>query len=99
MGDHGDTLKLTMRQGGRALQGSANDMRRSDSSKMRLPFQNGRASTYHPLLFGALGEGERKGSEYDKIRDNMLGYDATDFGSGDFLRLGLFLFTLRNGNQ
>jgi D-lyxose ketol-isomerase len=99
VGDHGDTLKLTMRQGGRALQDSANDMRRSDSSKMRLPFQNSRASTYHPLPFGALGEGERKGSEYDKTRDNMLGCDATDFGSGDFLRLGLLLFTLRNGNQ
>jgi D-lyxose ketol-isomerase len=28
---------------------------------------------------------------------NMLGWDITDFGSGDFERRGLFLFTLRNG--
>lgn len=28
----------------------------------------------------------------------MLGWDVTDFGSGDFARRGLFLFTLRNGN-
>ena len=38
-----------------------------------------------------------KGHEYDEIRDNMLGWDITDFGSGDFLHRGLFLFTIRNG--
>jgi D-lyxose ketol-isomerase len=38
-----------------------------------------------------------KGGECDEIRDNMLGWDITDFGSGDFYRRGLFLFTLRNG--
>ena len=26
-----------------------------------------------------------KGKEYDEIRDNMLGWDITDFGSGDFI--------------
>ena len=39
-----------------------------------------------------------KGPEYNEIRDNMLGWDLTDFGSGDFYREGLLLFTLRNGN-
>ncbi len=39
-----------------------------------------------------------KGHEYDEIRDNMLGWDITDFGSGDFSKIGLLLFTLRNGN-
>jgi D-lyxose ketol-isomerase len=33
-----------------------------------------------------------------EIADNMLGWDLTDFGSGDFHKLGLILFTLRNGN-
>ena len=33
-----------------------------------------------------------------EIIDNMLGWDLTDFGSGDFHRRGLILFTLRNGN-
>ena len=28
----------------------------------------------------------------------MLGWDLTDFGSGDFHRRGLLLFTIRNGN-
>jgi len=37
---------------------------------------------------------ERSGS----IFDHNLGWDITDFGSGDFYRRGLFLFTLRNGS-
>jgi hypothetical protein len=32
-----------------------------------------------------------------EIIDNMLGWDITDFGSGDFYKRGLFLFTIRNG--
>ncbi len=32
------------------------------------------------------------------IRDHMLGWDITDYGQGDYENLGLFLFTLRNGN-
>ena len=39
-----------------------------------------------------------KGHEYDEIRDNMLGWDITDFGSGDYSKIGLLMFTLRNGN-
>ena len=35
----------------------------------------------------------------NEIVDNMLGWDLTDFGSGDFLKQGLILFTIRNGNQ
>ena len=38
----------------------------------------------------------RRASE-SEIFDNMLGWDLTDFGSGDFDRRGLLLFTLRNG--
>lgn len=37
-------------------------------------------------------------AQYREIRDNMLGWDVTDFGSGDIARVGLTLFTLRNGN-
>ena len=39
-----------------------------------------------------------KGREADEIRENKLGWDITDFGQGDFLRTGLLLVTLRNGN-
>ncbi|MFA6714998.1 MAG: D-lyxose/D-mannose family sugar isomerase [Victivallaceae bacterium] len=41
---------------------------------------------------------QTKGKEYNEIRENGLGWDITDFGSGDFYKQGLLLFTLRNGN-
>lgn len=44
-------------------------------------------------------EWKTKGHEYDEIRDNMLGWDISDCGQGDFDRMGFALFTLRNGNQ
>ena len=44
-------------------------------------------------------EWETKGHEYDEIRDNMLGWDITDYGLGDFEKLGFALITIRNGNQ
>lgn len=40
-----------------------------------------------------------KGHEYDEIRDNMLGWDITDYGMGDWEKVGFALITLRNGNQ
>ena len=36
--------------------------------------------------------------EYDEIRDNMLGWDITDYGLGRFDEVGFSLITLRNGN-
>ena len=39
-----------------------------------------------------------KGHEYDEIRDNMLGWDITDYGLGDWEKVGFALITLRNGN-
>jgi len=38
-----------------------------------------------------------KGAECDAIRACRLGWDVTDFASGDFARVGLTAFTLRNG--
>jgi D-lyxose ketol-isomerase len=43
-------------------------------------------------------EWREKGHEYDEVRRNMLGWDVTDYGAGDFARLGFTLVTLRNGN-
>lgn len=39
-----------------------------------------------------------KGHEYDEVRDNMLGWDITDYGLGRFDEVGFSLITLRNGN-
>ncbi|MBQ4160241.1 MAG: D-lyxose/D-mannose family sugar isomerase [Clostridia bacterium] len=44
-------------------------------------------------------EWKTKGEEVREIKENMLGWDITDFGGGDFNKKGLFLITLRNGNQ
>ncbi len=43
-------------------------------------------------------EWEEKNEEYDEIRDNMLGWDITDYGLSDFDKVGFALITLRNGN-
>lgn len=51
-----------------------------------------------PFAFWTPDEWKTKGHEYDEIRDNMLGWDITDFGLGDFYDYGLLSFTLRNGN-
>ncbi len=51
-----------------------------------------------PFAFWSPDEWAEKGHEYDEIRDNMLGWDITDFGSGDFEKVGLLMVTLRNGN-
>ena len=40
-----------------------------------------------------------KGPECAEIRDNMLGWDVTDYGLGAFGDVGLVLVTIRNGNQ
>lgn len=52
-----------------------------------------------PFAFWSPAEWLNRGHEYDEIRDNMLGWDITDFGSGDFRKVGLLMFTLRNGNN
>lgn len=51
-----------------------------------------------PFAYWSPEDWASKGHEYDEIRDNMLGWDITDFGSGDFIKTGLLMFTIRNGN-
>ena len=51
-----------------------------------------------PFCYFTPEEWKEKGREYDEVRDNRLGGDITDFGMGDFDRVGFSLITLRNGN-
>ena len=44
-------------------------------------------------------EWTRKGHEYDEVRECMLGWDITDYGLGEFDRVGFSLITIRNGNR
>ncbi len=51
-----------------------------------------------PFCYYTPDEWQDKGHEYDEIRENMLGWDITDYGSGDFDKVGFSLITIRNGN-
>ena len=51
-----------------------------------------------PFAFWSPAEWKTKGHKADEIRDCMLGWDVTDFGQGRFHKLGLMLFTIRNGH-
>ena len=41
---------------------------------------------------------QQKDGSFDEIRDNMLGWDVTDYGAGDFAKMGFSLVTIRNGS-
>lgn len=44
------------------------------------------------------GPQDWKGCDDSEVVRNMLGWDLTDYGKGEFDKLGLILFTIRNGN-
>ena len=50
-----------------------------------------------PWAYWTAEKWKSRGEDCREIVENMLGWDITDFGSGDFRQRGLFLFTLRNG--
>jgi len=50
-----------------------------------------------PWAYWSLSDWKENQINAAEVIDNMLGWDITDFGSGDFYHRGLFLFTLRNG--
>ncbi len=58
-----------------------------------------RARQFHlpPFAYWLPAEWARQGAAARAIVEDHLGWDITDFGSGDFRARGLFLFTLRNG--
>jgi D-lyxose ketol-isomerase len=61
-------------------------------------FIHGRGFYLPPFAYWTPEAWMEKGPEASEIVDNKLGWDITDFGKGDFSTLGLFLFTIRNGN-
>lgn len=50
-----------------------------------------------PWAYWSLSDWKKNRETVSEVINNMLGWDITDFGSGNFYRRGLFLFTLRNG--
>jgi D-lyxose ketol-isomerase len=52
-----------------------------------------------PFAYWTPQEWQKKGPEVHEIVEYQLGWDITDFGSGNFKEIGLFMFTIRNGHQ
>lgn len=50
-----------------------------------------------PFAHWSAEDWQQRGPEAREIAQCQLGWDVTDFGSGDFEKTGLFLFTVRNG--
>jgi len=75
-------------------------MKRSEINRIiqdGITFLNQMRFRLPPFAFWTPDDWRRKGPECREIAERRLGWDVTDFGSGDFARTGLFLFTLRNG--
>jgi D-lyxose ketol-isomerase len=52
-----------------------------------------------PFAYWSPADWAQKGPECDEIRKCKLGWDITDFGSGEFEKIGLVVFTIRNGHH
>ena len=76
-------------------------MKRSEINKLmreNIEFIKEMKFNLPPFAYFTPEEWKEKGSEYDEIRNHMLGWDITDYGHGDYEKIGLFLFTIRNGS-
>ncbi|MGI6577368.1 MAG: D-lyxose/D-mannose family sugar isomerase [Eubacteriales bacterium] len=77
-------------------------MKRSEINKIirdAIKFIDEHKFALPPFAHWSPEEWKEKGPECDEIRDNMLGWDITDYGLGKFDEVGLVLVTIRNGNQ
>ena len=76
-------------------------MKRSEINRLirnSIDFFNQMNFKLPPWAFWKPEDWKGKYETCSEIVDNMLGWDLTDFGSGDFHKCGLILFTIRNGN-
>lgn len=60
-------------------------------------FMTGKCFVLPPWAYWSLSDWKENIDVTSEIRNNFLGWDITDFGSGDFKSRGLFLFAIRNG--
>ena len=49
------------------------------------------------MAYWGMDEWKQNAAKLDTIRRVMLGWDITDFGTGDFGSVGAVLYTVRNG--
>ena len=77
-------------------------MKRSEINQLTseaLTFFNEQKFMLPPWGYWAPEQWKGKAESCAEINENMLGWDLTDFGSSDFHKRGLLLFTIRNGNM
>jgi len=75
-------------------------MKRSEINRLitdALTFMGERKFLLPPFAIWTPEDWRRKGPEVKEIVTSELGWDITDFGSGDFEKIGLVIFTIRNG--
>ena len=76
-------------------------MKRSEINKILLDakaFMAQKQFILPPWAHWSVDDWKSKKVDASEVIENMLGWDITDFGNGDFSKQGLLLFTLRNGN-
>lgn len=77
-------------------------MKRSEINKLQrqaMTFLSERKFHLPPWAFWNKNDWEQHQDRATEIMECGLGWDLTDFGSGDFYHTGLILFTLRNGRS
>ncbi len=75
-------------------------MKRSEINKILLDakaFMAQKQFILPPWAYWSVDDWKSNKEDASEVIENMLGWDITDFGSGDFYNRGLFLFTIRNG--
>ena len=75
-------------------------MKRSEINKILLDakaFMAQKQFILPPWAYWSVEDWKANKTDANEVIENMLGWDITDFGSGDFYKRGLFLFTIRNG--
>jgi D-lyxose ketol-isomerase len=76
-------------------------MKRSEINRLiteAIAFVENRGLSFPPFAKWCLEDWRKISEDSREIVDNMLGWDLTDFGSGNFEKTGLLIFTFRNGN-
>ena len=76
-------------------------MKRSEINE-QIRFAKDMFQAHHFLLpkwaYWSPADWMKAGPQALEVKESMLGWDITDFGSNDYSKLGLLLFTIRNGN-
>jgi D-lyxose ketol-isomerase len=75
-------------------------MKRSEVNKaMREAIAFAREHSFYlpPFAYWTAQDWTTKGEEAREIVEHQLGWDITDFGRGDYQKIGLFMFIIRNG--